>query len=453
MLVRRYLEMKTGIIITARVKSSRLKNKVLQTINDKMTIEILIDHLQLQKEHPIVLAIPANTENSVLKSVADKMEIDCYRGEDDSPLHRLYNCARQFKFDNIVRITADDIIIDPSLLVRQVRFHDGGSQDYTFMKRCPEGIAGEVIKVSALERVVKEHPEPMEFISYYLRTSQFKYKEFYPPYEYQRQYRLTMDYPEDLTLLRLVYNMIPAPVGTLDIINLLRKNKYMLSINHLPMITVYTVNYNYSKYIIDTIKSILNQSFFDIEYIVYDDCSTDDSVNRIVEFCSSLNPAMQKKIKILRGKENIGLPAVCNKVLGMAKGRYIIRVDSDDVLMPTALSDMFAIIDKNKNDDNSIDCIYTDYYKFDDDGNTESVRNKERHPGCCLINKKAANEVKYKDGLPFYEGLEFFKRFDLSFKSYHLMSVLWGYRQHEKQKTAPENKDKREKVKKEIDSI
>jgi spore coat polysaccharide biosynthesis protein SpsF len=200
-------KMKTGIIITARVKSSRIEKKVLQEIKGKKTIEILIDnvigrHHLVDNQNEIVLAIPESSDCDILESIGNTKGVAVYRGQDDSPLHRIYECAKEYGFDNVVRITADDILIDPLLLKNQIRFHENGGQDYTYMRRCPEGVAGEVIKTSALERVVdKVGDNPIEFISYYLKTKVFRFKEHYPPLEYQYSNRLIMDYNEHVLLL------------------------------------------------------------------------------------------------------------------------------------------------------------------------------------------------------------------------------------------------------------
>ena len=147
--------MSTGIIITARVESNRLYRKVLQEINGKPTIEILLDHL-INDKYPVVLAIPENSDDDKLEEIGEAKGIEVYRGQDESPLHRLYECAKQNEFDNVVRITADDILIDLTLLFLQIDFHIKGGRDYTYLKRCPEGTAGEVFSLYALEKMIQK---------------------------------------------------------------------------------------------------------------------------------------------------------------------------------------------------------------------------------------------------------------------------------------------------------
>jgi len=430
-----------GFVVCARVQSSRIHEKVLQRIKGQYTIEILLDHI-CQNRYPVVLAIPESKDCDVLEDIALEKGVECYRGEDESPLHRLYKCAEQFGFDYVVRITADDILIDLSLLYNQIKFAMRGEwdkdkrkyvpHDYTYLRRCPEGVAAEVINVDVLKDVIKKvGDKPIEFISYYIKGN-YKTKEYFPPREYQSPYRLTMDYPEDLMLLRILFASLPSGFGTLDFLNFLHQHKYFLQINRLPSITIYTCNYNSSKYIVDTMKSVYSQDFEDFEYIIMDDCSSDDSMKTIAEYFTSLPNYYQEKTKIYRNEKNIGLPSCCNKVLEMARGRFIIRVDSDDILEPEALSKMLETI---KIED--VQGVLSAYHVVDEFDNIIEVEKKNKlHPACCLLSTWATNEIKYRDGLKYMEGKPFFDEFNKKYEMKFLDKPLWNYRQHSESKTA-----------------
>jgi len=437
-----------GIIITARVNSYRLERKVLQEINGKKTIEILLDHLLVSDDYPIILAIPQSSENDILEKIAENKGVEVYRGEDNSPMHRLYQIAIQKKFDHIVRITADDILIDYTLLKKQIDFHIRGKQDYTFMRRCPEGIAGEVIKFSALEKGLLQAEKlgfkDIEFVSYYVKLPGMKIKEFYPPFEYQYSFRLTLDYPEDLLLLRIIFSALKEPFGTLDIINFLKKNKYLLNINKLPKVSFFTCNYNQSEFVIDAIKSVVNQDFNDWEYIIIDDCSDDNSVIKILEYLSDLEERdyeKRKRIKFLRNKENIGLTASSNKALKFVQGKYIMRVDADDILKKNGVKKMVEYIELE-----NLDGVITAYNIINKEGKKlKEIHQNTWHPGCALLNKRIVNEVKYKENVKYLDGIYFYNQFTKVGKIGYLDEVCWNYRRHEKQKTAQKERLKEKK--------
>lgn len=422
-------EYSVGLVVTARVKSSRIQNKVLQKINGKYAIDLLLDHI-VNDQYQIVLAIPESAENDILEEIGRARGIEVYRGHDDSPLHRLAAVADQYNFDYVSRITADDVLIDLFILFRMIKFCIRGGHDYLYMGRCPEGIASEIIRTSVLLDVVRTvGKRPIEFISYYIKNK-YKTFEYLPGFEYQFPARLTMDYEEDIMLLRILYASLVNP-GTLDIINFLKKNKYLLAINHLPEITVYTCNYNTSKYITDCMDSVLGSSFDDIEYIIIDDGSTDDSLNVITEYYSKLKLHDQRKMKVLRNEKNLGLPSSCNRVLSMARGKYVFRVDSDDCISEGCLDRLYEQVKLN----GTHGCI-SGYNKTNEQLElVDTVNTNDWHPGCALISKWVANEIKYRDGIDFCEGVPFYNEFKKHYKMSFIPDALWSYRQRPGQKT------------------
>lgn len=426
--------MNIGIIVTARVKSNRLKNKVLQEINGIPTIEILLNHI-INDRYPVILAIPNNEEDDRLETIALRKGIEVYRGEDKSPFHRLLSCAEHYGFDHVVRITADDILIDQTQLMLQIDFHinKGNTRDYTYLRRCPEGMAGEVISVSALQKVAQQvGNKPIEFISYYLRRQEFNCKEYYPPREYQYSYRLTMDYLEDLTLLRIIYSLLRDP-GILDIINLLKKNKYLLRINSLPKVTIFVPVYNTAKYVVKTIESIFAQTHKDFEVIIIDDCSNDDSCSKIAEYLGKINYHNLDKIKFLRNDKNLGQSVTCNKALEMARGKYLMCVDSDDTLNVNALQVMIEAMDATE-----AEVILCGYTRIDEDDNeiegSKTTRN-EIHLGCALVSSWSINELKFKHKIKYEMGTEFLNRLKQDCKITYVEDALWNYRKRKGQLT------------------
>ena len=239
-----------------------------------------------------------------------------------------------------------------------------------------------------------------------------------------------MDYSEDLMLLRVLFSSLKNP-GTLDIINFIKNNNHYLDINSLPKITIYSCVYNHEKFVLDMIKSVLDQTFPDYEFIICDDHSKDNSLNIIIEYISTLHDDIKNKIKIIRNQKNIGLPASCNKVLQMAKGKYIVRVDSDDVIKSDMLQKMYDELCIN-----NVEGVKSAYCETDENLNfLKEVQENDYHPACCLLAKWAVNELKYKEDLQYLEGKDFFDRFIKFYSITSLQEPLWFYRQHNGQKT------------------
>ena len=88
-----------------------------------------------------------------------------------------------------------------------------------------------------------------------------------------------------------------------------------------PLVSVIIPNYNYANYIVDSIESVINQSYRNVEIIVVDDGSTDNSVEVIEKYGKSVT---------LIQKKNSGVSAARNYGMRVAKGDFICFLDSDD---------------------------------------------------------------------------------------------------------------------------
>ena len=95
-----------------------------------------------------------------------------------------------------------------------------------------------------------------------------------------------------------------------------------------PEISVLISNYNHEQWIDRCIRSLSSQNALkidDYEIIVTDDCSTDNSL-KILRNCKNF----YKNLKLIENKKNIGLQKSINNAIRQSRGRYIVRVDSDD---------------------------------------------------------------------------------------------------------------------------
>lgn len=93
----------------------------------------------------------------------------------------------------------------------------------------------------------------------------------------------------------------------------------------LPLVTFVVTSYNYEKYIAKTLESIKAQTYQNIEIIVVDDCSTDNSCEIIEQF---------DNVKLIKNEKNIGQLGSMLKGLKAAQGQFVSFIDSDDILMP-----------------------------------------------------------------------------------------------------------------------
>lgn len=95
--------------------------------------------------------------------------------------------------------------------------------------------------------------------------------------------------------------------------------------------------FNAAPSIRSSVQSILDQTFEDWELIIVDDASTDQSVNVVTGI-------QDKRIKLIQLSKNSGYPVAMNEGIAMAKGKYIARMDADDVSAPTRLQEQLKAL-------------------------------------------------------------------------------------------------------------
>ena len=124
------------------------------------------------------------------------------------------------------------------------------------------------------------------------------------------------------------------------------------------MVSIITPSYNTARFIGDTIRCVLAQTYTDWEMIIVDDCSTDDT-DAVVAGFSDL------RIRYLKNEKNSGAAVSRNRALREAKGKWIAFLDSDDLWEPDKLEKQIRFMEEK-----GCHFSYTNYREIDDDGNS-----------------------------------------------------------------------------------
>ncbi len=111
----------------------------------------------------------------------------------------------------------------------------------------------------------------------------------------------------------------------------------------IPMISVILPFYNAEEHLVESIRGIIGQDFHDFELILVDDVSSDDSL-KIASGLASRDP----RIRILRQSRNQGPGPARNTGIEKAAGRYLFFMDSDDILLPGALTLLYETAVREK---------------------------------------------------------------------------------------------------------
>lgn len=107
-----------------------------------------------------------------------------------------------------------------------------------------------------------------------------------------------------------------------------------------PMISVVMPVYNAEKYVAEAIDSILNQTYNDFEFIIIDDCSTDNSFEILRDYSHK-----DSRIKLFRNEVNLKLPKTLNFAILQSSGKYIARMDADDISKENRLKQQLTFME------------------------------------------------------------------------------------------------------------
>ena len=210
-----------------------------------------------------------------------------------------------------------------------------------------------------------------------------------------------------------------------------------------PDISVIMGVYNGEEFISETIESLINQTFTNWELIVINDCST-DSTGEILKKTAERDP----RIKVYNNEINLRLPSSLNKAISFSSGKYIARMDADDICLPDRFEKQFKFMEENPHITLS-SCrfmtVKNGVYMSGGCGgrcDSESMRslllvtNPILHPG-VIARAEVMKELLYDPACTCTEDLNLWTRMvKNNFKLEILPEYLLVYRLHDKQISA-----------------
>jgi len=221
------------------MKSTRLPKKAILKIKGKTVIEHLIDRLKTAKlPGLIVLCTSTHPDDEVLADIAEKNNIEYFRGSEEDKLGRFLGAAKKYNVDFIVSVDGDDIFCDPEFIDKTIETFIRTQADYITCKDLPLGAASHGIKVDALEKIceIKDETDTEVYGGYFTEIGLFRV-EYLDVEDHELRHpeiRMTLDYPEDYKFFKAVFDELYnlEKVFTLkEILTLLRKKPHIMEIN------------------------------------------------------------------------------------------------------------------------------------------------------------------------------------------------------------------------------
>lgn len=217
--------MSTAILITARLKSTRLPMKILKPIKGRPMLCHLLDRLKRAKvADKIIICTSPVAQDDPLEEVAEQEGVACFRGDPDDVLLRMTDAARRYGLDYVVSCTADNPFVDPEYIDRLYHFHRDHGNDFSNIEGMPFGTFNYLLSVDAMEKAceIKDAVDTEVWGGYFTQTGLFRCGTMRADTAVWRpELRLTVDYQEDFVLVKEIFERLYIPGEVFSLIRIL----------------------------------------------------------------------------------------------------------------------------------------------------------------------------------------------------------------------------------------
>jgi spore coat polysaccharide biosynthesis protein SpsF len=208
---------RAGIVLQARMASTRLPGKALELIQDRPLLEHCLGRLQAAGVARVVLATTALDEDAPLCDLATRLGIAVFRGSEHDVLGRMAKAAEAFDLDPVVRATGDNPAVDMEAAGRTLDALRCLHADYVCEDGLPVGAAVEALTRQALLRAAREARNGFdrEHVTTWVKRRRDLWNLAFPaaPAHLRRpDLRVTVDTPQDLAHVRTLF----ARTGTVQ---------------------------------------------------------------------------------------------------------------------------------------------------------------------------------------------------------------------------------------------
>lgn len=161
------------------------------------------------------------------------------------------------------------------------------------------------------------------------------------------------------------------------------------NINNSPLVSVCIITYNSSNFILDTLESVKVQTYKDIELIISDDGSKDNTV----EVCRKwlmLNKKRFVNIVLLVSEQNLGISANYNRAINTAKGEWVKSLAGDDILLPDCIKENINFVTTHLD----VDFVFSKMIHFKDNYSTENIIKSTNELDISFFQKNASGQLE-----------------------------------------------------------
>ncbi|HBH45836.1 MAG TPA: hypothetical protein DDX47_00500 [Candidatus Jacksonbacteria bacterium] len=204
-----------GAIIQARTNSTRLPNKVLLPLQEKSVLEhVIIRVRQARKINKIIVATTKNSSDDKIVQICHNMQINYFRGSENDVLDRYYQAAKKFNLNDIVRITGDCPVTDPTIIDQVIYLYQKKNLAYAtnvIPPTFPDGLDVEIFSRQALDKAWREAKlkSAREHVTVYMWQNPHLFKQSHLKNKVDlSKRRWVLDNPEDYEFMKQIFTQL-----------------------------------------------------------------------------------------------------------------------------------------------------------------------------------------------------------------------------------------------------
>jgi len=212
-----------GIIVQARLQSSRLPKKIiLPFYKEKGIVELLLENLRMNfNQYPLIIATTTNPIDNKLVEIGKKLGIIVFRGDENNVLERFIMAAEKSGIQKIIRVCADNPLLNMNDLKYLIDDFENEEVDYIGFEtsnnvptiKTHYGLWAEGVTLNALKKIsnLTKDGQFLEHVTNYIYTNRLLFKQKYLPIPEtieQKKLRLTVDTVMDFEVCKAIYNAI-----------------------------------------------------------------------------------------------------------------------------------------------------------------------------------------------------------------------------------------------------
>ncbi len=231
----------TWAMVVARSRSSRLPGKALLDVAGMPALQHLLERLKLARTvDRIVFCTTTQDEDAPLAQLASASNVAVHRGPVEDVLGRMLGALEGHEVDVILRVTGDDILVDPDYVDRGLHHHLQSNAEYSDLKALPSGTEVEYFDARLLRQIhrLAKDPDGTEYLTFYVTHHSDQYRIGQVPVDerHAHPWRLTLDTPEDYEVIRTLLEAMRAKGKALayrldDIVDFFETHPEVLAIN------------------------------------------------------------------------------------------------------------------------------------------------------------------------------------------------------------------------------